>query len=40
MEAAFADFKKCFGYELKKKQTEAISSVLSGCDFLPNGPTD
>ena len=29
MDAAFADFSKFIRYELKKEQTEAISSVLS-----------
>ena len=36
MDAAFAKF---IGYELKKEQTEAISSVLSGSDVLVVLPT-
>ena len=39
MEAAFADFSKFIGYELKKEQIEAISSVLSGSDVLVVLPT-
>ena len=39
MDAAFADFSKVIGYELKKKQTEAIYSVLSGSDVLVVLPT-
>ena len=39
MDAAFADFSKFIGYELKKEQTEAISSVLSGSDVLVVLPT-
>ena len=34
-----ADFSKFIGYELKKEQTEAISSVLSGSDVLVVVPT-
>ena len=39
MEAAFADFSKFIGYELKKEQIEAISSVFSGSDVLVVLPT-
>ena len=39
MDAAFADFSKVIGYELKKEQTEAIYSVLSGIDVLVVLPT-
>ena len=39
MDAAFADFSKFIGYELKKEQTEAISSVLSDSDVLVVLPT-
>ena len=34
-----ADFSKFIGYELKKGQTEAIYSVLSGSDALVVLPT-
>ena len=39
MDAAFADFSNVIGYELKKEQTEAIYSVLSGSDVLVVLPT-
>ena len=39
MDAAFADFSKVIGYELKKEQTETIYSVLSGSDVLVVLPT-
>ena len=41
MDAAFADFSKVIGFELKKEQTkaEAIYSVLSGSDVLVVLPT-
>ena len=39
MDAAFPDFSKFIGYELKKEQTEAISSVLLGSEVLVVLPT-
>ena len=39
MDAAFAHVSNFIRYELKKEQTEAISSILSGSDVLVVLPT-